>query len=350
MKVLYGVQGTGNGHITRARVMAKAFDRAGIKVDWVFSGRDRDDFFDMEVFGDYRLYRGLTFRVKDNRIDWRQTVRQTAMKEFLRDVRGLDLSGYDRVITDFEPVVAWAAQRQSRPCIGIGHQYAFDHAIPKAGNSLIAEAVMRWFAPVTTGLGLHWYHYEASILPPIIEQTPQARTGDLRRTLLYLPFESSWRILNLAHQFNQVPFVMHCADIPPGQYANVQVKAFSRDGFQRSLAECGTVISSAGFELISEALGMGKRILVTPLKGQMEQASNARALSELGLATVARELSADTLAIFLSQGKRRRVIYPDVAGEVVDWLIRDPEQPVAEMVDRLWDQVEFLEGINEQVA
>lgn len=349
MRILYGVQGTGNGHITRARVMARAFDRAGVNVDWVFSGRDRDDFFDMEAFGDYRLYSGLTFRVRDGRIDWRQTVQQTAMKTFLQDTRSLDLTGYDRIITDFEPVVAWAAQRQKLPCIGIGHQYAFNHAIPKSGGSLVAEAVMRWFAPVSTGLGLHWHHYQANILPPIIEPTTRNTAGDLRKTLFYLPFENSWRIVTLAQQFHHLPFIMHCADIPPGRYANVEVRPFSRDGFQCSLAECGTVVSSAGFELISEALNMGKRILVTPLKGQMEQASNAKALSELGLATVTRELRADSLALFLSQGERRQAIYPDVAGDIVDWLFQYPEQPVEQLVDRLWSQVKHSDPI-EQAA
>jgi len=36
MKILYGVQGTGNGHLTRARVMAKACKEKGIEVDWIF--------------------------------------------------------------------------------------------------------------------------------------------------------------------------------------------------------------------------------------------------------------------------------------------------------------------------
>ncbi len=39
MKILYGIQGTGNGHITRARVMASCFKELGIDVDYVFSGR-----------------------------------------------------------------------------------------------------------------------------------------------------------------------------------------------------------------------------------------------------------------------------------------------------------------------
>lgn len=61
MKVLYGVQATGNGHITRARVMAPALKQAGVDVDYLFSGRPADELFDMELFGDYQTRRGLTF-------------------------------------------------------------------------------------------------------------------------------------------------------------------------------------------------------------------------------------------------------------------------------------------------
>jgi len=60
MRILYGVQGTGNGHITRARAMAKAMADQGLAVDYLFSGRAADQFFDMEPFGDYRLCKGLT--------------------------------------------------------------------------------------------------------------------------------------------------------------------------------------------------------------------------------------------------------------------------------------------------
>ncbi|MBP7664242.1 MAG: glycosyltransferase, partial [Shewanella sp.] len=39
MRILYGVQGTGNGHLSRARVMAKALMKQDIEVDFLFSGR-----------------------------------------------------------------------------------------------------------------------------------------------------------------------------------------------------------------------------------------------------------------------------------------------------------------------
>lgn len=36
MKILYGVQGTGNGHIARARAMANAFAAQHCQVDFLF--------------------------------------------------------------------------------------------------------------------------------------------------------------------------------------------------------------------------------------------------------------------------------------------------------------------------
>jgi len=351
VKLLYGVQGTGNGHITRARVMADALAKAGIEVDWVFSGRESDRFFDMDAFGDFRVFRGLTFQVQDGRVDLRKTMNDTSMRGLWRDIRTLTVSDYDLVVTDFEPVVAWAARRQGAACIGIGHQYAFAHDIPKSGTSLVSEAIMRWFAPVTLGLGVHWHHFNASILPPIIDATPEPIPGDLNKTLVYLPFESSQRILALLNTLPAQPFVMHCGDIEPGRYGNVSVRGFSRDGFKASLAECGSVVCNAGFELASEALAMGKRILVKPLKGQMEQASNASALAALDLGWVMPTVTAGHIEHFLRHGERRRVNYPDVAAEIADWLRRYPHKPVERMVDALWSQVDFpAPTLSRQVA
>ena len=55
MKIFYGVQATGNGHISRARSMAPLLKAAGIEVDYLFSGRKAEHFFDMEHFGDFQL-------------------------------------------------------------------------------------------------------------------------------------------------------------------------------------------------------------------------------------------------------------------------------------------------------
>ena len=47
------------------------------------------------------------------------------------------------------------------------------------------------------------------------------------------------------------------------------------EGFQQDLHRCEGVICSAGFELPSEAIQLGKKLLVQPVAGQMEQQQRA---------------------------------------------------------------------------
>lgn len=44
MKIFYGIQGTGNGHITRGRIMAREFQAANLEVTYQFTGRPQDKF------------------------------------------------------------------------------------------------------------------------------------------------------------------------------------------------------------------------------------------------------------------------------------------------------------------
>ena len=61
MKIFYGVQGTGNGHITRARIMAKELYADGHEIQFQFTGRAEDQYFDMKIFNDFQCREGLTF-------------------------------------------------------------------------------------------------------------------------------------------------------------------------------------------------------------------------------------------------------------------------------------------------
>jgi uncharacterized protein (TIGR00661 family) len=319
--------------------MQGALANAGIDVDWVFSGRPRDKFFEMEAFGDFRVFKGLTFITKAGKVDLFKTFAEASLTQMYQDIRTLDISSYDLVVTDFEPVVAWAAKKRGLPCIGIGHQYAFNYDIPKAENSFASDAIMRWFAPVSQGVGVHWHHFNQNILPPIIEPDvlEQKQVG---RTLVYLPFERSSDVLSVLKQFSH-PFIFHCGDIEPGQYSNVLVKGFSRTGFQESLHSTDGVICNAGFELASEALSLGRKIMVKPLKGQMEQASNALALSELGFGMATPKINAPAIQRFLEQGRSAKVNYPDVPALLAQWLKRYPVQSLESLVAQSWQGVEI---------
>lgn len=348
MRILYGVQGTGNGHITRARAMAEEFAMRGVAVDYVFSGRAPEDYFDMACFGNYRTFEGLSFVAKDGKVSLLATCRRASILQFTRDVLKLDLSHYDLILSDFEPITAWAAKRAGRTCIGIGHQYAFGAEIPKYTGDSIGAWILNHYAPVSTSLGVHWHHFGYPILPPIIQTHVSAgskyfTTDDV---LVYLPFESSDEVMEWLEACPQYRFRMHCKDIEPGRYGNVEVYPFSRDGFQKNLQECESVLCNAGFELNSEALHLGRRILVKPLHGQVEQLSNAIALEQLGLARASAQLSSGVITRWLQTSKISQVTYPNVAGSIADWLLQGAQQPIEALCEQLWSQVPYASGLD----
>ena len=171
MKILYGVQGTGNGHITRARVMAKALQERDIETDYLFSGRPANQYFDMEQFGDYRCFEGLTFQCKNGKVDYFKTITKARIRQFLKDIKSLDITRYDLVLSDFEPVCAWAAKGSIVPVINISHQAAFTNdKIPVRGFSWLNRMIFKYFAPADIFLGMHWFHFGQTIIPPIIQR------------------------------------------------------------------------------------------------------------------------------------------------------------------------------------
>ncbi|WP_299685609.1 MJ1255/VC2487 family glycosyltransferase [uncultured Vibrio sp.] len=344
MKILYGVQGTGNGHIARARAMAVAFRQKNIDVDFVFSGREQSKYFSMEAFGNYQTRHGLTFYSEQGQVKYGKTLLNNNIWRFIREINQIDLSAYDLVINDFEPVTAWAAKRQGVPCIGISHQNAFRYDVPKEGGNWIEHSVIQHFAPTEHSIGLHWYHFEQPILPPIVHTVAEHQTTKALQdfTLVYLPFEDLETISDLLIKFTSHHFVCYHPDIiEPSRVENIEFKPLSHRGFQLDLNQCSGVVANGGFELPSEALTLGKKLLLKPLAGQFEQQSNVATLEALGLAQTMGFLDAGVLRSWLSEKQAEVVTYPDVASALVEWILAGNWSHQDELRKQLWEQVDF---------
>jgi uncharacterized protein (TIGR00661 family) len=340
MKILYGVQGTGNGHITRARIMAKALANAGAQVDWVFSGRARGNYFDMQDFGDFKSYRGLTFATDHGKVRYVKTLLTANLGQLYSDVKSLNVEGYDFIINDFEPVSAWAAKRAGKNVIGISHQNAFFYDIPKADDNIFVSWFMRKFAPVTQPIGLHWHHFGQPILPPLVETAKYPNISTPKHYLVYLPFAGLEDIVPQLRQFPEYDFFVYQPVPSAYDEGNIHVRPFSREGFQMDLHRCEGVICSAGFELPSEAIHLGKKILAQPVTGQMEQKSNTIALEKLGFGTIAKEFDIATLAQWLPlKPPSTPRNYPDVAQALVNWLMTTGGKDMALLQQQLWQQL-----------
>jgi uncharacterized protein (TIGR00661 family) len=351
MKILYGIQGTGNGHITRARVMAKAFKSRGVEVDYVFSGRPDDQYFDMDIFGNYRCFEGLTFITSQGQVKNFETFQQAHLSKLYSDIQKLDVSDYDLIINDFEPITAWAGRLAKHgrkvPVVNISHQASFTHSkVPVKGMNWLDRQLIRYFAPADIHLGVHWYHFGETILPPFIEhaeidcQRPNSDSADI---LVYLPFEDLNQIIDLLNGQHRHKFVVYHPDVEEElEHAAVSLKKPSREGFLADLNKCNGVIANAGFELSSEALTMGKKLLLKPLKGQFEQASNAETLRQMGLATVMEILDEDAIDAWLLKGNNESINYPSDPSPVIDWLLAGDYSDPAQLCTRLWQNI----GVN----
>lgn len=338
MKILYGVQGTGNGHISRARKMAAHLRARGADVTYLISGRERERLFDMECFGDYEHRTGLTMVQENGAVLFAPTLLRSHPLQFIRDVRALDVAPYDLIISDFEPVTAWAAKLSNKICMGIGHQYAFSATIPRRGDNFASDMVMKYFAPVNIPIGLHWHHFDTDILPPIIDTQLQSKRNQDSHILVYLPFEDQSTVTQLLHRFGDLRFAQYSPDLSDGESGNVSLRRTNLHGFRDDLCRAEAVICNAGFELVSECLHIGIPALVKPVMGQMEQLSNAHALQQLGWGSATDTIDFETLRAWL-YGERRivPVQYPDVAAALTDWVLEGDWSDKFVLCDTLWD-------------
>ena len=342
MRILYGVQGTGNGHISRSREIIRNLKADGHDVQVIVSGRNPDLLWEMEVFEPFVALEGLTFSTRRGRLQYLKTARRLNFLGFYADIRHFDTRGVDLVVTDFEPVSARIARRNRLPSIGVGHQYAFRYRIPIAGFDPAAVFVIRNFAPAEHCLGLHWHHFDQPILPPIIPNyMPDGGKPIPNKILVYLPFEEIEDIRLLLASFETHQFFVYHQLPAARDEGPLRLRAYSRQGFLKDLAESSGVITNAGFELASEALHLGKKILVKPLARQMEQMSNAKVLAKLKLGTVMKRLDRETVDGFLAQRPAAAVRYPDVARMIADWIGAGNWTDVSGLSRAAWEQTVY---------
>ena len=121
MKVLYAIQGTGNGHLSRALEIIPILQQHG-EVDILISGNQSQVEFPFEVT--YRFH-GLSFVAsKLGGISFLKSLMNIKLFRLIREIRKLNVERYNLVISDYEPISAWACairsvkwQRSALNCI-----------------------------------------------------------------------------------------------------------------------------------------------------------------------------------------------------------------------------------------
>ena len=287
MKVLFGIQGTGNGHISRCRELLKHLLRRA-EVDVLVSGYHHEVDLGFEV--KFKLPGlGFTFG-KRGGIDYWNSVRNFSPYKLISDIYKIPVHRYDLVISDFEPITAWSAKLRSAPSVSLSHQAAFlSPNIPRPRQeNRIQELIIKWYSPSPSHIGLHFQEYDEFIFTPIIRE--EIRNTDVRNRGHYTVYLPSYDYSFLSGLFRRIyvkweVFSKHHKG-EPYRDSNVTVYPVNNGEFVRSLSECEGILCNAGFETPAETLYLGKKLMVVPMRRQYEQQCNAEALERLGVPVV----------------------------------------------------------------
>lgn len=282
MKIFYAVQATGNGHIARAIELLPYLRKHG-KVDIFLSGNNA------HLQGGLApsfVSKGLSLHYANNGgLDYGKMVKQFALRRMLREAKSLPLKAYDLVINDFEPITALAAKRQKVPSIGFGHQASFqsDFVPRPIRKSTIGEWVLKYYAPATAYIGLHFEQYDDFIYGPVIKDAiEKAKPENHGHITVYLPHYHDQLLKNLFLQIPEYRFEIFSRNMQVVvDDRNIVFRPISNQHFTQSLIHCHGVLTGGGFETPAEALYLRKKLMVVPIRGQYEQQCNAAALQEM---------------------------------------------------------------------
>jgi uncharacterized protein (TIGR00661 family) len=344
MKIFYAVQATGNGHISRAMELLPYLERYG-KVDLFLSGANNSLQLDSAV--KYRS-RGLSlFYTDKGGLDYWKIAREFSPLRIMKEVRDLPVEKYDLVLNDFESITSLACAYKKVPSVNFGHQASF--VSPKTPRpeqkNVMGEWILRNYARATQYIGLHFKQYDDFILPPVIKkEILQAEPQDKGHITVYLSSYSDATVKQYLEHLTDFRFQVFSKEVKqPIQQGNVLFIPVSKNAFNKSLINCQAIITGAGFETPAEALYLGKKLLVIPIRGQYEQDCNGAALAKMGVPVV-NTLNADFPVVFRQwmERKKRPALSLDHSTEsIVSYLMHNCTEQKKNTLDLLYPEFVF---------
>lgn len=309
--ILYGVNGEGAGHSTRAKEVLMHLVARGHRVHVASFDRGlqnlKDKFEVTEIYG-------FRFSYVNNRVRYKRTIAKNlitapqAARSLSRLNALVDEAKIDLVITDFEPLTCHIGHKRHLPVISIDNQHCLTNAVvsyPRQyrRDAAAAKIVTRLMTPRANAyLVISFFTAPARkrntfLFPPLLrQQILEATPTDNGHILVYVTSPApdlakllgSVRARFVAYGFGR-----------DGAEGDIIFKKPSLDGFFADLAGARAVIANSGFSLVTEALHLGKPYLAVPVSHQFEQIFNAYWLKKSGYGAYWEELNKERVESFL---------------------------------------------------
>ena len=309
--ILYGVNGEGAGHSTRAKEVLTHLVAQGHNVHVASFDRGlqnlKPDFPVTEIYG-------LRFAYVNNRVRYKRTIAKNlitvpqAAKSLSHLNELVDEQNIGLVITDFEPLTCHVGHKRRLPVISIDNQHCLTNAAvsyPKQyrRDAAAAKIVTKLMTPRANAY-LVISFFQAPIrkrntflFPPLLRQeilNAKPTEGDHVVVYVTSPAPQLGKLLNsvrcrfIAYGFGR-----------DGQDGNILYKKPSLDGFFADLVSARAVVANSGVSLVTEALHLGKPYLAIPVSHQFEQIFNAYWLEKSGFGAYWEELNKERVESFL---------------------------------------------------
>ncbi len=325
MKILFAIQGTGNGHLARAEDVIPILQQYG-DLDLFISGAQADIKLPYPV--KYKS-KGLSFFFgKSGGIDFLRTFKQNSSKEVYKEIKKFPVEKYDLVINDFEPISAWACRKRDIPCVGLSHQSALLSSKVPTPKKIdpVGEWVLHNYAPVEKYVSFHFERYDKNIYTPVIRSAVrESRNIEKEHYTVYLPSYDDKKLVPILAKIPKIKwhiFSKHAKK--PYHIGKLSVYPVNKDEFAESMTSAKGVLCGAGFETPAEALYLGKKLMVVPMKSQLEQHYNAASLKQLGVPVLKkmRKKNVEKILEWIETDQRVTVQYDNVTAEAVERAVK----------------------------
>lgn len=330
MKILFGIQATGNGHISRSTEIYKLLKEHPEveQLDVLISGGKAQMSLPFEV--NY-TYKGLSFYYgKKGKIS---VLKSIGKANFLSVAVGLwkvPFKEYDLIISDFEPITLWGAKIAGVKSVGIGNMYSVtSKKLRRVKGNNTTKFFAKVMCPAKNKIGMHFQKFDDFIYYPVIRSEIRNAVPTAQNfTLVYLNSFADDELIEFfdKEQFANNQFIIYSKTSKQiWQHKNCLIKPLDNESFVADMTNCNSVITAAGFQTVCEALYLGKKLFVIPIKKQSEQIGNAKELALMGVRTSA-QLNEDEIKFWLAYEQAVQIKFDDDLPNIINAILHAPHE------------------------
>ncbi|MDD5571087.1 MAG: glycosyltransferase family protein [Bacteroidales bacterium] len=308
MKFVFFVQGEGRGHMTQALALKTIIEKCGHTLGKVFVGtsgaRKIPDYFIERIGAEIIQIKSPNFlsdkKNKSIKIFYSIAYNLFKIFDFIGSLnrinREIKITKPDVIINFYEPLVGLYNKFYNNeiPVICIAHQYIYHHKeffFPEGFG--LKKRILKTFASVTSirarkKIAQSLYPLKNDkgkliIIPPFLrEEILKSKTSEEDFILVYLLNEGYAEDIIKWHENNK-KIRLHCfsdwREIKEDKLVYDETLCFHKlndENFLDMMSRCKGLVTTAGFDIICEAMYFGKPVFMVPVENQFEQTCNSR--------------------------------------------------------------------------